>query len=244
MPYVQTLIDNFDDASLDLAKWTVTSGPGSSESGGTLNLPCVADYPRVEGDQLFDLSKGILAAKLSVSGTRAANTEFYIGAHDAGGNNISALGGPNGTYLTFQAGGATTFNTEVIVDTTVGIGWDWVPGTWWGIGNLGSDNIIHMYNSTDGQTWNEMAHCTVGGTLTKTAVGLVFMSGVWDGSTPSLVANYDDASYWALETEAFVTRKVMWNGVWIPAVPKARIGGEWVAASPKPRIGGAWDDQI
>ena len=244
MPYVQTLVDNFDDASLDPAKWTVTQGPGSSESGGTLNLACVANYPRVEGDQYFDLTNGILAAKLSVTGTRAENTEFYIGAQNAGGNHISALGGPNGTYITFQSGGATTFNTEVITDTTVGIGPSWAAGTWWGIGNIGSDNIVHMYNSTDGQVWNEMAHCTLGGTFTKTAAGLAFMAGVWDGSTPDLVANFDDASYFALETEAFVTRRVRWNGQWVPAVPKARIGGEWVPAAPKPRIAGAWDDQI
>jgi len=244
VPYVQTLIDNFDDASLDLAKWTVVQGPGSTESGGTLNLSCVADYPRVDGDQLFDLSNGILAAKLSVSGTRAPNTEFYLGAHDASGNYISALGGPNGTYLAFQSGGATTFNTQVIVDTTVGVGPSWANGTWWGIGNLGSDNLVYMYKSTDGQTWTEMGHCTVGGTFTKTAVGLVFMSGVWDGSTTSLVANFNDASYWAFQTTTFVTRKVLWNGVWIAAVPKARIGGAWVPVSPKPRIGGIWDDQI
>lgn len=244
MPYVQTLIDNFNDASLDLAKWTVTQGPGSSESGGTLNLAVVADYPRVDGDILFDLSQGILAAKLSVTGTRAPNTEFYIGAHDVSGNGILALGGPNGTYLTFQGDGATTFNTEVILDTTVGVGWDWVPGTWWGIGNIGSDNIVHMYNSSDGQTWNEMGYCTLGGTFNKTAAALVFMAGVWDGSTPSLSANFDDASYWASESETFVTRKVQVGGVWKPATPKVRVGGAWVAAAPKPRVGGAWDPMI
>jgi hypothetical protein len=242
--YVQTLIDDFNDNSLDLSKWTVTQGPGSSESGGKLNLSTVADYPRVEGDQYFDLTNGILAAKLSVTGTRAPNTEFYIGAQNVGGNHISALGVPNGTYITFQAGGSTTFNTEVVTDTTVGIGPSWTPGNWWGIGNIGSDNVVHMYNSSDGQTWNEMARCTIGGTFTKTAAGLAFMAGVWDGSTPSLSANFDDASYFAFQTETFVTRKVMWNGNWIPAVPKARIGGQWVPAAPKPRLGGAWDDQI
>lgn len=242
--YVQTLIDDFDDGSLDLAKWTVTQGPGSSESGGTLNLSCVADYPRVEGDLQFDLSKGILAAKLSVVGTRVDGTEFYIGAEDSSGNAIAALGAPNGSYITFNPSGAVTFNTEVIVDTTVGVGWDWVDGTWWGIGNLGADNILYMYNSTDGVTWNEMAHCTVGGTFGKTSVGMMVQAGIWNGSTTDLTAKFDDASYFAFEAEVFVTRKVRWGGAWIPAVPKARIGGEWVAASPKPRIGGAWDDQI
>lgn len=244
MAYAQTLIDNFDDATLDLAKWTETQGPGTTESGGTLNLACVADYPRVEGDILFDLSTGILAAKLSVTGTRAEGCEFYLGAHDVAGNHISALGAPNGSYITFQPGGLATFSDEVITDETVGVGWDWVPGTWWGVGNMGSDNVVKMYNSADGQTWNEMARCTVGGTFDKTSVGLVFMAGVWNATTPDLVANFNDASYWAEETQTFVTRKVRWGNAWVPATPKVRIGGEWVPAAPKPRIGGAWDPMI
>lgn len=244
MPYVQTLIDDFGDASLDLAKWTITQGPGATESGGTLNLACVADYPRVEGDQFFDLSSGILAAKLSKSGTSGAGTEFYIGAHDSAGNYITALGAPDGSYITFGPGGATSFSSEVVTDTTVGVGPSWVNGKWWGIGNLGSDNVLRMYNSTDGQTWNEMARCTVGGTFNKTAVGLVFMAGVWNGTTPTLVANFDDASYWADESETFVTRKVRWGGVWMPAVPKARVDGAWVPVTPVPRVDGAWDPMI
>lgn len=241
MAYIQTLIDNFNDGSLDLAKWTVTQGPGSSESGGTLNMACVADYPRVEGDQFFDLSTGIFAAKLSVTGTRTEGCEFYIGAHDATGNTMAALGAPNGSYITFSPDGAATFSNEVITDTTVGVGWDWVNGKWWGIGNMGPDNVLRMYNSTDGQTWVEMARCTVGGTFNKSAVGLVFQSGVWNGTTPDLVANFDDASFWAPESQTFVTRKVRWNGSWVAATPKVRIGGTWVVASPKPRVGGTWD---
>ncbi len=244
MAYTQTLIDNFNDAALDPTKWTVTQGPGYSESGGTLNMACVADYPRVEGKTRFDISAGILAAKLSVTGTRAEACEFYIGAHDNSGNHISALGGPNGTYLTFQPGGLATFSDEVITDTSVGIGWDWAPGSWWGIGNMGPDNVIKMYNSSDGSTWNEMARCTVGGTFNKAAVGMVFMAGVWNATTPDLVANFDDASYWAEESQTFVTRKVRWGNQWKAATPKVRIGGEWVPAAPKPRIGGVWDPMI
>lgn len=241
--YIQTLVDNFDDGVLDTDRWTETQGPGATESGGKLNLPCVLDYPRVEADVTpFNLSMGILAAKLSVTGTRAEGCEFYIGAHDGAGNSIAALGAPNGSYLSFQPGGAATFGDEVIVDTVVGVGWDWVPGTWWGIGNLGLDDVIHMYNSTDGQTWNEMARCTVGGTFNKTTTGLVMMAGVWNGTTPDLAANYDDASYWASESEIFSTRKVRLGGVWVPATPKVRVDGAWHVATPNPRIGSLWDE--
>jgi hypothetical protein len=242
--YKQTLIDNFDDGNLDSTKWTETQGPGAIESGGTLNLACVADYPRIEGDISFDLTQGIFAAKLSVTGDRAEGCEFYIGAHDGAGNHISALGGPNGAYITFQPGGLTTFSDEVVTDTTVGIGWDWIPSAWWGIGNMDGNNVVRMYNSTDGQVWNEMARCTVGGTFNKTSVGMVFMAGVWNGTTPNLVANFDDASYWANESETFVTRKVRWGGKWIPATPRVRTGEVWIPAAPKPRIDGAWDPMI
>lgn len=241
MAYSQTLIDNFADGSLDAAKWSITQGPGTTESGGTLNQAAVADYPRVEGKTYFDLSTGILAAKLSVTGTRAPNTEFYIGARNSNGNSICAMGGPAGTYLTFQGSGATTFSGQVTTDTTVGIGPSWTNGKWWGIGNMGVDNVLRMYNSSDGQNWNEMARCTVGGTFDKSAVALVFMAGVWDGSTPSLTANYDDASFWATVVSTFAVRKVRWNGAWVWGTPKVRVGGAWVAANPKPRLGGAWD---
>lgn len=241
MAYSQVLIDNFADGSLDSGKWTIAQGPGATESGGTLNLACVADYPRVDGKTYFDLSTGILAAKLTASGARTPNTEFYIGAKDASGNYISALGGPNGSYLTFQPGGLASFSAEVIADESVGVGPAWPNGTWWGLGNMGSDNIIKMYKSADGQTWEEMARCTVGGTFNKAAAALIFMAGVWDGSTPDLVANFDDASFWAPVFETFPVRKVRWNGEWIWLPAKVRVGGTWVHASPKPRFEGAWD---
>lgn len=239
--YVQTLIDDFNDGSINSAKWTIVQGPGPTESGGTLNVPCTGAYPKVHGKNFFDLSTGILASKLTVSGTRAAATEFYIGAHDNAGNGIAAMGGPNGTFLTFQASGNTTFSNEVKTDTTVGLGSGWVNGTWWGVGNLGSDNILRMYKSTDGLNWTEMARCTVGGTFNKANSAMMVMAGIWNGQTSSLVANFDDASFWADEAETFVTRKVRWGNTWIPATPKVRVDGAWVPAAPKPRIGDIWD---
>lgn len=241
MAYLQTLIDNFADGSLDAAKWQITQGPGPTESGGTLNLPCIGGYPRVEGKTLFNLATGILAAKLSTTGARTANTEFYLGAVDSNGNGISALGGPVGAYLTFQPRGLATFNNEVITDTTVGVGPSWPPGTWWGIGNMDSDNVVRVYKSSDGQTWNEMARCIVGGTFNKNAVSLAFMSGVWDGSTPNLVANFDDASFWATQITTFAVRKVRWNNIWTWGTAKVRVNDDWVPANPKPRIDDIWD---
>lgn len=241
MGYIQTLVDDFADGSLDSAKWAITQSPGAIESGGTLNLSCIADYPRVEGKTYFDLTSGILAAKLTATGTRSENTEFYIGAHDPAGNAITGMGNPSESYLTFQGNGLTTFSNEVVTDEVVGIGPGWVNGSWWGIGNMDSSNVVRLYNSTNGQIWNEMARCTVGGTFDKTSTALVFMAGVWDGTSPNLVAKYDDASYWSSDIQTFAFRRVRWSGNWIWATPKVRMGDSWVAASPKPRISDVWD---
>jgi hypothetical protein len=240
--YSPSLIDDFNDGTIDPAKWAIIQGPGATESGGTLNLPCNMNYPRVEGQILHDLSNGIFAAKLSATGTRVEASEFYIGAHDGAGNHISAMGGANGAYLTFQPGGLATSSNVVVTDTTVGIGWDWTPGNWWGIGNMGTDNIVRMYNSADGQTWNEMARCTVGGTFNKFQTGLVCMAGIWNGTLTDLTAKFDDATFWVSETggDSYHPVKIRSGGGWVTAMPKVRVDGAWISTHPKPRVGGTW----
>lgn len=239
MVYAQALIDNFNGAALDTSKWTETQGPGVSLSGGSLKMACVEYYPRIEGKNLFDLTTGIFAAKLTVEGTRVPACEVYLGAQDLSGNYVAVLGSPSSSYLAFQPGGLATTSSEVITDAT-GLSTGWVDGTWWGIGNAGLDNSVGMYKSSDGQNWTEMGRCVIGGAFNKNNVVMTFMSGVWDGSS-SLVASYDDASFWAPQAETFVTRKVRWGGNWIPATPRVRSGGAWVAAAPRPNIYGDWD---
>ncbi|QAY16233.1 chitosanase [Streptomyces phage IceWarrior] len=242
MSYSQTLVDDFNTDPLDeTVRWDITQGPGTTQNGGYLKQSAVPDYPRIEGQQFFDISSGILAAKLSHSGSPTSATEIYIGAHDGAGNAISCLGAVNGSYITFQPTGAAIFSDEVVTDETVGVGPSWMPGAWWGIGNMGADNVIHMYNSADGQTWNEMARCTVGGTFNKAHVGLVLMTGVWEGSS-TWVTQWDDASYWAYIQDDVQTIKVREGGLWVPAKPKVRSGGAWVDASGKVKVryNGGW----
>jgi hypothetical protein len=242
MAYKRILIDNFNGASIDFAnRWVAVQGSGiPTQTAGTLNMPCVMDYPKIDGKNYFDLSKGIFAAKLSVTGTRADASEFYIGAHDESGNQISAAGSPFGAYVTFEPAGLATFNNEVKTDTTVGVGPSWVNGKWWGIGNMTSDNVVRMYNSIDGQIWNEMARCTVGGTFNKTRTAILFKTGIWNGTTTDLTARFDDASFWMRTPESSRLGKVRVNGAWTNAIPKIMVGGQWVASAPHNRVGNIW----
>lgn len=240
MAYTRILLDDFNDGVINAAQWPVTQGPGAYESDGTLNLPCTSDYPQVQANKFFDLSEGIFAARLFTSGTRVDATEFYIGAHDGSGNIISALSAPNGTYLTFSPFGATTFTNEVVTDTSVGIGPSWTEGKWWGIGNMTADNVVRMYNSFDGQTWNEMSRCVVGGTFDKSNTSMMLMAGIWNATSTDLTARFDNASFWQRTEDISRVVRVRRGGSWVDATPKVMDGGSWESSTPRTYDGSMW----
>lgn len=197
MSYVQTIIDNFSDNVLDTTEWEVFSGAGGvSETGQALRITTSTSYPAVRSQAAHDISSGILAAKLTRSGTASGEeTEFTFGAHDGAGNSVSLFATPYNASISMSKLGAATISGTVISDATVGIGPSWAANTWLGVGNLGDDGIIHIYKSVDAVTWTEIARCSVGGTFGKTTAGFEISSGNWGGTT-SFVAAFKDATYW------------------------------------------------
>lgn len=244
MPYTQTVIDNFNDNSLNTSIWNLLSTNGVTEAGGVLRIPSVAAYPQVQSAASHNLTTSILAAKLTRSGTAnsGVTTEFYFGVHDGAGNYLQMVSSVSAAAMGIQTYGAATVSNVVIVDTTVGYGPGWTNGMWMGMGNIGSDNIVHLYKSSDGQTWTEMARATVGGTFAKTTTGLYFMAGDYSGTSSTFVTSADDASRWTFTSSGGTTKKmkVRVGNAWAAATPKVRVGGVWVTASPKARSGGVW----
>ena len=196
--YTQTLIDNFNDNSLDPTKWVLpyTTTPPIAETGGKLTIPASGQYAVLNGIVRKDITNGILAVKLSKTNTPTAETEIYLGAIDASGNIVAAYGNPSGSYVSFGQAGAATVTGAVQTETGIGWGPTLPADAWIGIGLMGSDNKIRTFKSTDGLTWWELGSATVGGTFNKTAVGLMLESGVYVGST-TFIANFDDASYFS-----------------------------------------------
>jgi hypothetical protein len=204
-------------------------------------MPCVLDYPWIQGKTFFRLSTGILAARLTATGTRVDGSEFYIGVHDGAGNGISAVGAPYGAYITFEPYGLATFNNEVKTDTSIGLGPGWVNGDWWGVGNVAADNVFRMYKSRNGQDWVEMARCTIGGTFDRTHAAISFKTGIWNGNTTDLTARFDDASFWRkTQLSTRMTQVKLSTGSWTWAEAKAMSGGSWVSSTPKTRDGSLW----
>lgn len=197
--WTQTLIDNFNDNSLDTAKWQLpyTTTVPLAESGGKMTIPATSQYAKLYGKIRHNLSTGILAVKYSKTNTPTAETEVYVGAVDALNNEVTGISTPSGTYVAFNASGAATVSGSAQTETAIGMGPSLPADIWIGVGLIGSDNVAHLFKSTDGQSWFEIASATVGGTFTKSSAGLMLQSGVWSGTT-TFVANFDDASYFAI----------------------------------------------
>jgi hypothetical protein len=194
MTYYQTLIDDFNDNSFNTGLWTSSDTSGLTETSGQLHIHAVSAYSNARSPFSYDITTAILAIKVTNTNAASASTEFYFAVKDSGGNGLFVLGTPNSAGWTFDVGGATTVSSRS--GEGAGLGTGWTNGNWMGLGNLGADNIIHLYKSSDGQTWTEVGHCTVGGTLDKTALGLFVMTGCFSGTT-TYQADFDDASCWS-----------------------------------------------
>jgi len=243
MSYTQTLHDDFADNSINATKWPTTV-TGVTETSGKMHVAALSSYPHAHGQNNQNLANGIWAVKFAKSGTATAETEFYIGAHDGAGNHVTLFSSPINATLGIETFGSATHSSDVITDTTVGLGSSWTANDWLGCGNMGADNILRFYKSSDGQTWTELARTTVGGTFTKATSGISMLAGVWSGSS-TWVADVDDASFWTNNgTGTNPKVKVRVGGSWVSLTAntkvKVRVGGAWVTAKPKKRVGGAW----
>ena len=246
MAYTQTLIDNFNDNSFDTSIWNRTDSTAIVEASTVLTItPGVSSNKELIAKATFDLTTGIVAGKISKSGTAAAGTAFYINISDsatlASGNQAQATSMGTAGTITWDNRGACTITSPTNSGTPIGptASSGWTAGTWWGIGNMGATNILHVYSSPDGQTWTEMSHVTLGGTFSKTAAHVEFMANDTGGSASGSAMIVDDASYFVPTT---VVGKVRSGGAWVtPTAVKVRSGGAWVVPTAvKVRSGGAW----
>jgi hypothetical protein len=171
------VIDNFNGNVVSTSTWFVYSGssPYLTEANGVLSMrENNSAYTKLEthADD-FDLSTGVLAAKLSQSGSGPSGTHFAFVVKSSG-NYIYIQLNRLAVNWSFNLYGAVTV-------TPIGLpadGTQWVDGDWLGLGNLGSDNILHVYKSSDnGGSWTDIGSATIGGTFNKAAVGVMMEVG-------------------------------------------------------------------
>ena len=193
--WIQDLLDDFSAGIFDETIWTTPDGiTGITVSGGSLHINALNSYPMVEYINAdFDLSSGIIAGKLSQTGTAAAGVFASVGAEDEDGNAVYLQNSVVDSSYTIVASGDT--DVEAITNVaTEGFGADWTAGNWLGLGNLTS-GVLYWYSSPDGQTWTEIGHATIASGMDTTSVKLFFMAGL-DTGTTTWTMQVDDPSKW------------------------------------------------
>jgi hypothetical protein len=238
---VKTSIDTFNENALNPGIWNYPQGTTFiTVSSGALHISPDSSYPYAQSKAKYDLTTTIMAVKWNAgTGTSTASTTFIISADDAAAtpNQVLITWVPSGNGWQIQAAGAATVSGTV--NGTGTLGTPLANGTWVGMGNLGSDNVIRFYTSTDGVTWTQFGSATVGGTFAKTGVKFRIQVGHYTSSeSPTWVSNIDEAAVFAAAPLPRV--KVRVGGAWVYAVPKVRVGGAWVIARPRTRVSGAW----
>lgn len=189
----QSLIDDFNDNSFNTSIWS-SGDPAVTETGGKLSIHAVSNFPSVRSGPStvrYDISTRIMALKLSSSGSADSNTLFYFGIEDDNFESILVEGSPINNSWSFLSFSANTVLSNTVGEGS-GFGTDLTPGNWVGLGNLGNDNIIHLYKSSDGSTWFEIGRCAVSGSFDKTSISFYLMAGA--STTVTWTAIVDDAS--------------------------------------------------
>lgn len=235
MTMVKTSIDDFNDNSLDSNIWEISGT--ATETSQELHIQVTTNFPFVRTKKTHNLTSEILAVQWHPgSGTATSSCRFGVTATDPNGNDVYIVTEILTTNWSFGTNGSASVSGTL---SGTGAGTSLTDGGWFGLGNLGSDNILHGYKSSDGVTWTELGHCTVGGTFDKTQVRMRIQPGFFTASEGATwTCNIDEAAVFANWHKTHV--KV--GGVWIEASVKARVGGAWVLAKPHVRSSGAWVD--
>jgi hypothetical protein len=236
MTYVKTSIDDFNDNSLDTTTVWELSG-AATETSQQLHIQVTTNFPWVRTRKYHNMTNSIFAVQWHPgSGTATSSCRFGITATDSNGNDVYCVSEILTTNWAFGTNGAATVSGTT---SGTGAGTALPDGGWFGLGMLGSDNILHSYKSSDGVTWTQLGQCTVGGTYDKTKVKYRIQPGFFTASeNATWQCNIDEAAIFA----NFHKTHVMVGGVWVEASVKARQAGAWVLAKPHVRVGGAWLD--
>jgi hypothetical protein len=242
----QFVIDNFADNSFDSTLWdNGGSSTGISETGGKLVFSPVAASakPFVTGIRKNNMKRGIVAVRLSKTGTTNTDVYTYVGIKDDAGHTYILYGKTNAATFVFDStGAAMNVNVTTTVDTTVGFGPSWTANDYIGFSYSEIDSVMRILKSNDnGVTWSELVRVTftAGGTFNWNKVSMFFGGANLSAGTSSMVFSYDDASYFA-HTQYLRNKVRVGSNQYMYALPRVRVGGAWQLARARNRVSSAW----
>jgi hypothetical protein len=258
-PGVSTLTDDFDDNSLDGAKWFFWGDAGSTRQETTQQIVVTVDnsassvYGGIQSQNRYSLNNSEMYMKVPTYPTASANVQVYL-THTNDSSHRAILVHQNGTwYAQYTDGGsATTHATYAGTPAWIKIScasgtlhyWWSTDGTTWteigtgvAVGNWTSDGLIEIgfghYASDISSNTAKFDNFNVPGSYAISATGLavpiVF-------GTPTVVSNYSTISATGLAVPvAFgspvVTEKIVATGLAVPVAFGSAVVTEKIVAT-------------
>lgn len=148
-PLTQTLDDNFDDNSLDAAKWATFADPGATvaETGQqlsiTLDNSSASIYGAIYAQNRYSLVGSYVYVKVATYPTQSANTEVYLYL-EGDSAHYYMIHSLNGTVRAVYADGGS----QQVVGSHVG------TPPWWRIRD--DSATVRFERSADGTSWTEI----------------------------------------------------------------------------------------
>jgi hypothetical protein len=182
------LVDNFDDDTIDYTIWASAEG---TETSGQFEIGATSSYPKLQSLATFGLEEAIVGQKLSGSGTLGSGVTIYFGCVDVDGNAIFIKYAVQAqTWSLDNWGDASATDLTTTTQTL-----DMSSGDWIAMGNIGTDDICHVYHSSDGTTWTEFCSFTVGGTFDIQSASLI-IAAADSGSSAVYTLAIDNVTYY------------------------------------------------
>jgi YD repeat-containing protein len=188
VPPVPTFSDDFNDNSLDTAKWSVvapTSPAVVSETGQRLQItlpPNTAAYNGISSNSTFDLTGKSVQVEVSQTVSQAGWCENFM----------QVVLDANNYYLIDVGAGSMVFRsmTGGVNNQTV-IGYDASAFPYWRIRHDQAANTINLETSNNGTSWTTRKTVTPGFSLT--ALRFYLYAGAWGtGNGSPGAAKYDN----------------------------------------------------
>lgn len=181
-PNVSTLQDDFDDNSIDAAKWDTTAGV--SETGGKLRFVPTSSFPEAKSDNTYSLVGSSLLAETATVPTFTTGTVSWYAIAWVASNTFVGFHWENGTlYMEEQISG---------VQSRTSVAFNAVTHRWVRVRE--ASGTIYWDTSPDGVTWTTLRTKTAGrvwddirALLTSGFTGSEPTPGMWEVSNFNIV---------------------------------------------------------
>ncbi len=190
LPKVSTLVDNFDDGSIDGSKWSATGGV--SETGGAVVISPTSSIPLLQSTAVYDAYESSVTVHLAavtpdgISGTLTTGIELYVDASNA-------------AFLSKRAGNLIASKYLAGVFTDLG-STPYLGQLYWRFRHAAG--VFYWEVSSNGSTWSQV-FSTATANLPSLSACIFLLYASQDDTEPSPgTAQFDTVNYFVTDKSA------------------------------------------